>query len=60
MTAHTTQTTDTNAARNTNDMKVSTRTLEFAVYVAAVLATIHGLGTSGWVRCGGRSSYIGV
>ena len=40
MTAHNTQTTDTNAARNTNDMKVSTRTLEFAVYVAAVLATI--------------------
>jgi surface polysaccharide O-acyltransferase-like enzyme len=26
--------------RNANDIKISTRTLEFAVYVAAVLATI--------------------
>jgi len=40
MTAHNTQTTHNDAARNTNDIKVSTRTLEFAVYVAAVLATI--------------------
>lgn len=40
MTAHNTQTAHTDTARNTNDMKVSTRTLEFAVYVAAVLATI--------------------
>ncbi|AUZ35747.1 hypothetical protein C3B78_15690 [Arthrobacter sp. PGP41] len=28
------------AVRNANDIKISTRTLEFAVYVAAVLATI--------------------
>lgn len=40
MTAHNTPTTSTGAAGNTNDMKVSMRTLEFAVYVAAVLATI--------------------
>jgi surface polysaccharide O-acyltransferase-like enzyme len=26
--------------RNANDIKISTRTLEFAVYVAAVIATI--------------------
>jgi hypothetical protein len=26
--------------RNANDVKISTRTLEFAVYVAAVIATI--------------------
>lgn len=38
MTSHTT--THTDSVRNTNDIKVSTRTLEFAVYVAAVLATI--------------------
>lgn len=30
----------TDTVRNTNDIKISTRTLEFAVYVAAVLATI--------------------
>jgi hypothetical protein len=30
----------TDTAANTNDMKATTRTLEFAVYVAAVLATI--------------------
>lgn len=28
------------AVRNANDIQISTRTLEFAVYVAAVLATI--------------------
>ena len=40
MTAHHAQTTHVDAIRNTNDIKISTRTLEFAVYVAAVLATI--------------------
>lgn len=40
MTAHNTQTTHAETIRNTNDIKISTRTLEFAVYVAAVLATI--------------------
>ncbi|MET1085922.1 MAG: hypothetical protein ABWY04_02180 [Arthrobacter sp.] len=28
------------AVRNANDIKISTRTLEFAVYIAAVIATI--------------------
>ena len=40
MTAHTAQTTHADTVRNSNDIKISTRTLEFAVYVAAVLATI--------------------
>jgi hypothetical protein len=40
MTAHSAQTTHADTIRNTNDIKISTRTLEFAVYVAAVLATI--------------------
>jgi hypothetical protein len=40
MTAHTAQSTHSDTARNSNDIKISTRTLEFAVYVAAVLATI--------------------
>lgn len=40
MTAHNAQSTKTDTIRNTNDIKISTRTLEFAVYVAAVLATI--------------------
>jgi hypothetical protein len=40
MTAHNAQTTHADTIRNTNDIKISTRTLEFAVYVAAVLATI--------------------
>ncbi|MDQ0850003.1 hypothetical protein QFZ65_001941 [Arthrobacter sp. B3I9] len=40
MTAHAAQTTHTDTVRNSNDIKISTRTLEFAVYVAAVLATI--------------------
>jgi hypothetical protein len=40
MTAHAAQTTHTDTVRNRNDIKISTRTLEFAVYVAAVLATI--------------------
>ncbi|CAN7244139.1 hypothetical protein LJR013_001000 [Pseudarthrobacter oxydans] len=37
-----THTQNTHAApvRNANDIKISTRTLEFAVYVAAVIATI--------------------
>ena len=39
LTAHT-QNEHSNTVRNANDIKVSTRTLEFAVYVAAVLATI--------------------
>ncbi|MCG2624093.1 hypothetical protein LVY72_19585 [Arthrobacter sp. I2-34] len=40
MTVNNTQNTRTDTARNANDLKISTRTLEFAVYVAAVLATI--------------------
>lgn len=40
MTANTTQHTHTDTTRNANDIKISTRTLEFAVYAAAVLATI--------------------
>ncbi|MEC5191462.1 MULTISPECIES: hypothetical protein [unclassified Arthrobacter] len=40
MAANTTQHVRTDAAQNANDIKISTRTLEFAVYVAAVLATI--------------------
>jgi len=40
MTANTTQNAHADTARNSNDIKISTRTLEFAVYVAAVLATI--------------------
>ena len=40
MTANTTQHARTGTVQNKNDMKISTRTLEFAVYVAAVLATI--------------------
>jgi hypothetical protein len=39
MTTHT-QNERPGAVRNENDIKISTRTLEFAVYVAAVLATI--------------------
>jgi surface polysaccharide O-acyltransferase-like enzyme len=39
MTAHT-QNEHSSTVRNANDIKISTRTLEFAVYVAAVLATI--------------------
>ena len=34
------QNTHTSTVRNANDIKVSTWTLEFAVYVAAVIATI--------------------
>ncbi|MDQ1622965.1 MAG: hypothetical protein QOH19_1383 [Actinomycetota bacterium] len=40
MTEHNAQATHADTARNTNDMKSSTRTLEFVVYAAAVLATI--------------------
>jgi hypothetical protein len=40
MIANTARNARTETARNANDIKVSTRTLEFAVYVAAVLATI--------------------
>ena len=40
MTANNTQHARTETATNTNDIKISTRTLEFAVYVVAVLATI--------------------
>ena len=40
MTANNPQNARTDTTRNANDMKISTRTLEFAVYVAAVLATI--------------------
>ena len=40
MTANNTQHARTETVRNTNDIKISTRTLEFAVYVVAVLATI--------------------
>ena len=43
MTANSTQKTQnarTDTAQNTNDIKLSTKNLEFAVYVAAVLATI--------------------
>ena len=39
MTANT-QNEHSTTARNANDIRISTRTLEFAVYVAAVLATI--------------------
>lgn len=39
MSSHT-QSSHTETARNANDIKISARTLEFAVYVAAVLATI--------------------
>jgi hypothetical protein len=34
------QNTHTSTARNVNDIKISTRTLEFAIYVATVIATI--------------------
>ncbi|MBG0741078.1 hypothetical protein IV500_17025 [Paeniglutamicibacter antarcticus] len=40
MTANNSQNAHTDTTRNTNDIKISTRTLEFAVYVAAVIATI--------------------
>ena len=40
MAANTIQNARTDTARNANDIKISTRSLEFAVYVAAVLATI--------------------
>ena len=40
MTANNPQNPHAGTARNANDIKISTRTLEFAVYVAAVLATI--------------------
>ena len=40
MAANSTQNAHTDTTRNANDIKISTRTLEFAVYVAAVLATI--------------------
>ncbi|MET3923171.1 hypothetical protein [Arthrobacter sp. UYEF20] len=40
MTTNDAQNSRTGTARNANDIKISTRTLEFAVYVAAVLATI--------------------
>jgi hypothetical protein len=39
LTSHT-QNEHASTTRNANDIKISTRTLEFAVYVAAVLATI--------------------
>jgi hypothetical protein len=39
LTTHT-QNEHSSTVRNANDIKISTRTLEFAVYVAAVLATI--------------------
>ena len=39
MTSHT-QNEHSSTVRNANDIKLSTRTREFAVYVAAVLATI--------------------
>ncbi|MBT2546884.1 hypothetical protein [Arthrobacter sp. ISL-65] len=39
MTTHS-QNEHSTTVRNANDIKVSTRTLEFAVYVAAVIATI--------------------
>lgn len=39
MTAQT-HTGNSSTVRNANDIKISTRTLEFAVYVAAVIATI--------------------
>ncbi|WP_104140245.1 hypothetical protein [Arthrobacter sp. ZGTC131] len=39
MTTHT-QSSHADTTRNTNDIKASVRTVEFAVYVAAVLATI--------------------
>lgn len=39
MTSHA-QIEHSSTVRNANDIKISTRTLEFAVYVAAVLATI--------------------
>jgi hypothetical protein len=35
-----TQNENARTVRNANDIKISTRTLEFAVYVAAVIATI--------------------
>jgi surface polysaccharide O-acyltransferase-like enzyme len=35
-----TQTDHATTVRNANDIKISTRTLEFAVYIAAVIATI--------------------
>ena len=40
MTTARTQNDQSSTVRNVNDIKISTRTLEFAVYVAAVLATI--------------------
>ncbi|MCU1531880.1 MAG: hypothetical protein JWO49_1451 [Arthrobacter sp.] len=40
MTVHNAQNTHADTDTNTNDIKASTRTLEFVVYVAAVLATI--------------------
>lgn len=39
MTTHT-QNEHSGTVRNANDIKISTRTLEFAVYLAAVIATI--------------------
>lgn len=39
MTSHT-QSSHADTTRNTNDIKASVRTVEFAVYAAAVLATI--------------------
>ena len=40
MSSHTQSTHAEPTTRNANDIKISARTLEFAVYVAAVLATI--------------------
>jgi hypothetical protein len=40
MSSHTQSTHAEPTTRNANDIKISVRTLEFAVYVAAVLATI--------------------
>lgn len=40
MTANNTRDARSDTTRNVNDIKISTRTLEFAAYVAAVLATI--------------------
>jgi surface polysaccharide O-acyltransferase-like enzyme len=39
MTANT-QNQHSSTARNANDIEISTRTLEFAVYIAAVIATV--------------------
>ncbi|HEY3572799.1 MAG TPA: hypothetical protein VGK98_03115 [Arthrobacter sp.] len=40
MSSHTQSTHAETTTRNANDIKISVRTLEFAVYLAAVLATI--------------------